>query len=386
MHGWTWGQRAPRVWEDNPPAMRIVAIEPVLVEVPLAAPVRGVHGTTRVQRSVLVQVTTDQGVEGWGNVDPTPGYSRVSATDIHDAVARLAPALVGADPFNLHRALAVMDRETSEGYEAKAAIEMALLDIKGRALGVSVHSLLGDALTHEVILNAWIGTVAPEQAAREAVEWLRRGFTTAKIKIKGAGDEGIARVAAVRAAVGDRLALRVDFNESLARAEAVSFIRRLEPYALTLVEQPLPRTDIAGLAEIRRAIGIPLMADESVTGPASLIDIIRREAADIVKVKAMKQGGLLRTRQMIDCAAAAGLRVVIGHGFGLTLSTLAEAAVAATSDAVIPGCEAVGPLKMSGDVVADPVRLGDGVLHLVDAPGLGATIDSEALKRYRVER
>ena len=386
MHGWTWGQRAPWVWEDNPPAMRIVAVEPVLVEVPLAAPVRGVHGTTRVQRSVLVQVTTDQGVEGWGNVDPTPGYSLVSATDIHDAVARLAGALVGADPFNLHRALAVMDRETAEGYEAKAAIEMALLDIKGRALGVPVHSLLGGALTHEVILNAWIGTVAPEQAAREAVEWLRRGFTTAKIKIKGAGDEGIARVAAVRTAVGDRLALRVDFNESLALAEAVPFIRRLEPYALTLVEQPLPRTDIAGLAEIRRAIGIPLMADESVTGPASLIDIIRREAADIVKVKVMKQGGLLRTRQMIDCAAAAGLRVVIGHGFGLTLSTLAEAAVAATSDAVIPGCEAVGPLKMAGDVVADPIRLGDGVLHLADAPGLGATIDSEALKRYRVER
>ena len=128
------------------------------------------------------------------------------------------------------------------------------------------------------------------------------------------------------------------------------------------------------------------MADESVTGPASLIDIIRREAADIVKVKVMKQGGLLRTRQMIDCAAAAGLRVVIGHGFGLTLSTLAEAAVAATSEAVIPGCEAVGPLKMAGDVVADPVRLGEGVLRLADTPGLGATIDPEALERYRVKR
>jgi len=366
--------------------MRIVAIEPVLVDVPLAVPVRGVHGTTSVQRSVLARVTTDEGLEGWGNVDPTPGYSLVSAVDIHDAVAHLAPALVGADPLNVNQALARMDGETAEGFEAKAAIEMALLDVKGRALGVPVHSLLGGALTHQVTLNAWIGTVPSDQAAREAVEWLRRGFTTAKIKVSGAGDEGIARVGAVRAAVGDRLALRVDFNESLARAEAVSFIRRLEPYALTLVEQPIPRTDIAGLAEIRRAIDIPLMADESVTGPASLIDIIRRGAADIVKVKVMKQGGLSRTRQMIDCAAAAGLRVVIGHGFGLTLSTLAEAAVAATSDAVIPGCEAVGPLKMAGDVVVDPLRLDAGVLHLGDAPGLGATIDPEALKRYRVAR
>jgi len=366
--------------------MHIVAIEPILVDVPLAAPVRGVHGTMSVQRSVLARITTNDGVEAWGNVDPTPGYSLVSAVDIHDAVARLAPALVGADPLNVNRALARMDREMADGFEAKAAIEMALLDLKGRALGVPVHSLLGGALAHEVTLNAWIGTVSPDQAAREAAEWLRRGFRTAKIKVSRAGDEGIARVAAVRAAVGDRLALRVDFNESLARAEAVSFIRRLEPYALTLVEQPIPRTDIAGLAEIRREIDIPLMADESVTGPASLIDIIRRGAADIVKVKVMKQGGLSRTRQMIDCAAAAGLRVVIGHGFGLTLSTLAEAAVAATSDAVIPGCEAVGPLKMAGDVVVNPLSLDAGVLHIGDAPGLGATIDPEALKRYRVAR
>jgi muconate cycloisomerase len=80
------------------------------------------------------------------------------------------------------------------------------------------------------------------------------------------------------------MALRVDFNESLTRSEAVPFIRLLEPYDLTLVEQPIPRGEIAGLAEIRRAIGIPLMADESVTGPASLVEIIRREAADLVKV------------------------------------------------------------------------------------------------------
>jgi L-Ala-D/L-Glu epimerase len=370
----------------TPSAMRVATVTPILVDVPLVNPVHGVHGTTAVQRSVLVHVTTNEGVEGWGNVDPTPGYSLLSAIDIHDAVARLAPALIASDPFNLHRALALMDRQTPEAFEAKAAIEMALLDVKGRALDLPVHSLLGGALTHEVTLNAWIGTVAPDQAAREAVEWLRRGFATAKIKVSGASPEGVARVAAVRAAVGDRMELRVDFNESLTLAESVAFIGRLEPYALTLVEQPIPRTDLAGLAQIRRAINIPLMADESVTGPASLIDIIRREAADIVKVKVMKQGGLLRTQQMIECAAAAGLRVVIGHGFGLTLSTLAEAAVAATCAAVMPGCEAVGPLKMAGDVVKDPVSLTDGVLRLTDASGLGATIDPDALKRYRVER
>jgi len=363
--------------------MRIVAVEPCIVAVPLRQPVKGVHGVTAVQRSVLVRVAADEGVEGWGNVDPTPGYTLMSAEEIHATVRALAGALVGADPLNVNQALALMDREVAERWEAKAAVEMALCDLKGRALGVPVHSLLGGRVRAEVTLNAWIGTVPPAQAAAEALAWLERGFVSAKIKLDGASSEGLARVAAVREAVGSRMALRVDFNESLAPDEAVAFIRQLEPFDLTLVEQPVPRDQIAGLAAIRRGIDVPLMADESVVGPDSLIEIIRREAADIVKVKVMKQGGLTRTLHMVEIAAAAGLGVVVGHGFGLTLSTLAEATVAAVSPAVLPGCEAVGPLKMAADVVADPVVLDRGVLALRDTPGLGATIDAVALARYR---
>jgi L-alanine-DL-glutamate epimerase-like enolase superfamily enzyme len=334
---------------------------------------------------VLVRVVADDGVEGWGDVDPTPGYTLESVDDIHAGVERLAGPLAGLDPRNTNRALARMDETLPAAFEAKAAIEMALLDLKGHALGVPVHSLLGGRLVDEIQLNAWIGAVPPQQAAREAADWLARGFTTAKIKVSGAGGVGVDRVAAVRAAVGGRMALRVDFNESLTPDQAVPFIRALESYDLTLVEQPVPRDRIDALAEIRRKIRIPLMADESVTSPASLIEIIRREAADLVKVKVMKQGGLHRTLAMVELAAAAGLRVVIGHGFGLTLSTLAEAAVAAVADAIVDGCEAVGPLKMAADVVVEPVRLDAGAIRLGDQPGLGATVDPDALKRYRVQ-
>ncbi|HEU4370987.1 MAG TPA: enolase C-terminal domain-like protein [Methylomirabilota bacterium] len=363
--------------------LRVVAVEPIIVEVPLRRPVRGVHGVTAIQRSVLVRVTAGEGREGWGDVDPTPGYSLLTVEDIRETVARLAPALVGLDPFNVRRLLSVMDERVGGRSEAKAAVEMALCDLKARALGVPVHSLLGGRVKDRITLNAWIGTVPPAQAAVEAQEWLARGFVSAKIKLHGADPAGLARVAAVRDTVGDALALRVDFNESLPLADAVTFIRKLEPFELTLVEQPVPRAHIAALAEIRRGIGIPLMADESVTGPASLIEIIRRQAADIVKVKVMKQGGITRTLAMVETAAAAGLGVVVGHGFGLTLSTLAEAAVAAVSPAVLDGCEAVGPLKMAGDVVTAPAVLDHGVLVLPDTPGLGADVDPAALDRHR---
>ena len=261
---------------------------------------------------------------------------------------------------------------------------MALWDLKGRALSQPVHLLLGGGVCDEVTLNAWIGTVPPEQAAREASDWLARGFTTAKIKVAGPGPEGRQRVAAVRDAGGDRMALRVDFNESLRREEAVECIDALEPYGLVLCEQPIPRDDIAGLAEIRRRVRTPLMADESVQDEASLMSIIRQQAADIVKVKVMKQGGLLRTLRMIEIAAAAGMRSVVGHGFGLSPSTLAEAHVAACSEAVLPGCEAVGPLKMAGDVVTAPLALDRGVVRLSDAPGFGFEIDPAAVKRLRI--
>src|SRR5262245_42815336 len=239
--------------------MRIAAIEPILVDVPLREPVHGVHGTTAVQRSVLVRVETDTGAEGWGNVDPTPGYSAVSAEQVHATVSLLGPSLVGADGSNLHAVLARMDQAILEASEAKAVIEMALVDLKARTLGVPVHSLLGGRVKNTITLNAWIGTVPPERAADEALAWSERGFRTAKIKVSGPGDEGVARVAAVRRSVGERMALRVDFNESLTVEQALAFIPRLEPYGLTLVEQPVSRHDIAGLARIRHGTRIPLM-------------------------------------------------------------------------------------------------------------------------------
>jgi muconate cycloisomerase len=363
--------------------MRITAVEPIIVDIPTRDPVMGVHGVTRAQRSVLVRLGTDRGLMGWGNVDPSPGYTLMSADEIQVAIGTLAAALIGGDAMNLTVALATMDATLPDAYEAKAAVEMALCDVRARGLGIPVHLLLGGAVKSEIPLNAWIGTVPPEQAAAEARGWLERGFRSAKIKLDGADPEGISRVAAVRGAVGSRMALRVDFNESLPMVEAVGFIRQLEPYDLTLVEQPVARDRIADLAAIRREIGIKLMADESVTGPASLIDIIRQQAADIVKVKVMKQGGMIRTIEMVQTAASAGLGVVIGHGFGLTLSTLAEATVAAVCPAVLDGCEAVGPLKMAADVVDEPAVLDHGVIRLGNRPGFGVDVDPQALARVR---
>lgn len=125
------------------------------------------------------------------------------------------------------------------------------------------------------------------------------------------------------------------------------------------------------------------MADESVLDHASLIRILKADAADLVKLKVTKQGGLLRARRMIATAEAAGIRCVLGHGFGLGVSTMAEIMLAATSSNVIDGLECVGPLKTADDIVTRKLDLAKGSLPLPLGPGLGVTLDEKKLARYR---
>jgi muconate cycloisomerase len=134
------------------------------------------------------------------------------------------------------------------------------------------------------------------------------------------------------------------------------------------------------MARVRRAVAIPVMADEALLGPGTLIEVIKKEAADIVKVKVMKQGGIYRTTQMVHMAEAAGLKCVIGHGFGLTINTLAELHVAASCENILEGCEFVGPLKMRKDVVKNPLQMESGKIRVPQGSGLGAEIEEARLR------
>jgi muconate cycloisomerase len=251
-----------------------------------------------------------------------------------------------------------------------------------------VHTYLGGAVRDRLLFNAWIGIVSPEEAAQETMIWKKRGFRSAKIKVGGNIEADRDRVKAVRDAVGPDFNIRIDANAGYDADTSIKLARMVAPFTLQLFEQPVPADDIAGMARVRReanAVGVPVMADESVLDHASLIRIIRMDAADIVKVKVMKQGGFLNTRRMIATAEAAGIRCVVGHGFGLGINTVAEIMLAATSNNVIDGLECVGPLKTSDDIVTHKLDLMSGGIRLPDGPGLGVTLDEAKLARYRFE-
>ncbi|MCZ6625430.1 MAG: hypothetical protein O7B35_14570 [Deltaproteobacteria bacterium] len=360
--------------------MKISQIDIFPVRISLKGSFRNAHLAKTGQDSIIVRVLGSEEVEGVGNIDPDPGYSEESFSETLATVRQLAPNLIGSDPLNIISALERMDQLVAGHLDAKAAIEMALFDLKGKALGVPVYSLLGGKVRNEIYLNGWIGILPPEEAAREAQGWVKLGFRSAKIKVGSGIEQDRDRVKAVREAVGKKMALRVDANEAYGVDDAIRLGRLLSAFEISLFEQPVSRHDLNGMAQVRRGIDVPVMADEAVLGPETLIEIIKKEAADIVKVKVMKQGGLYRTAHMIQMAEAAGLKCVIGHGFGLTINTLAEIHVAASCRNILEGCEFVGPLKMQKDVVKNPLQMEGGKVEVPKDIGLGAEIDEEKLR------
>lgn len=357
------------------------------VAMPLVGPgFRNAYSTRTVQRSAVVCVRTRDGSVGLGNIDPSPGYSAETIEQSLVALReRLAPAVIGQDAANPHRVLERLDAVLPGYIDAKAAIEMACVDLAARHLGIAVHEWLGGAVVERLSFNAWIGIVAPEDAAAEARRWFDQGFRSCKVKVGGGVDNDVARVRAVREAVGPGMRLRVDANAGYAVEQAIALGRALEPLDVQWVEQPVDARDLAGMAAVRRRIGIAVMADESITDHASLVAAIRADCADYVKLKVMKQGGFLRCRRMVETAAAAGLGVIIGHGFGLGINTMAEVMLAATSRAVVDGLECVGPLKTADDVVTSKLDLAAGSIDLPPGPGLGVELDERKLDRYRFD-
>jgi L-alanine-DL-glutamate epimerase-like enolase superfamily enzyme len=323
-----------------------------------------------------VRARTADGLEGVGEAAPFPGESDETAADI-EAVLRavLVPAVLGLDPANLEALHAAMDRATPGHLFAKAAVDLAAHDLLGQRLGVSAGTLLGGRVREVVPLSGGpIGVMAPDEAARVARALADGGFRTVKLKI-GAGaarDEDVVR--AVREAIGPHVALRLDANQGYRSDEAVRAMRRLERYEPALIEQPVPAWDWDGLAKVAAALDVPVMADEPIATAADVLRVIDKRAADLVKIKVMRSGGLHRARKVCAVAEAAGLPVVIGSGHQSGVGVAAELHLAAALLAAPLAGEMVGHLRLVEDIVEPPIAVKDGAATPPGGPGLGVTV------------
>lgn len=348
------------------------------------------EGQTRVHTSVVLRILTDrEGLEGIGEiVSAPPGKPEELADEIVGAVRHyVAPTLVGMAANGRARANAAVARVLKGRNWTKAGLNVALYDLHAKMLGVPVTDLLGGRMTDRVpVIGPVIGIMDPDEMARQAFDEVAAGFEAVKIKVGETVATDVARVAAVREAIGDRTALRVDANDHYQPADAIRLARSIERYDIEHLEQPISRVDLLGMAEVRDKIAIPLMTDDAVATPEEAMNVIRLRAADRVKVKVSKHG-LDGARLLTEMLGAAGIRCVLGHVFEMGLAAVAEAHFAACAENLAPPHEigSMQPMGSSIDVITADLRDEAGYLTLPRGPGLGVMLDEGTVRSGRSE-
>jgi muconate/chloromuconate cycloisomerase len=364
----------------------VADVRVVLADIPLHRPHAMSFTTLEAVNFAFVRVETRGGIVGWGEAACLggPTWSEESAESVAATVERyIAPWLVGRDAAEIERLRLEMARRVQGNPFARAAVEMALWDVNGRALGVPVHRLLGGRVRDRVPLSWSLAVLDPEAELHEAREKVARGHRIFKIKTAAHPlAEDVARVARIRETVGPDVSLRVDANQGWDRPTALAAIRALEPFRLDFVEQPLPRWDLAGMAEVARSVAVPLMADESCFSPHDALAIARLGGVGILALKVTKSAGLIGSLAISRIAEAAGMGCYVGCMIETSLGTAAYLHLALAAAPVTWGCELFGPLLLRGDVTRDPVRYADGAILALDGPGLGVEVDESALKEW----
>ncbi|MDR7417893.1 MAG: enolase C-terminal domain-like protein [Armatimonadota bacterium] len=265
-----------------------------------------------VRPHVIVEIGTADGLRGLGEASPLPEFTGETAESVLFVLNQtyLAP-LEGRDPAQVATIMADLDRALPGNTSAKAAIDMALHDLAGRLLGVPVSTLLGGARRASIRLARAVSIGSTADTVASAERHVAAGIRTIKMKVGQDPRMDVERVRAVRAAVGPDVRIRIDANQGFDPPTAIAVLRQLEDCDLEYVEQPVPRWNHAGMAHVRRATGVRVLADEAVHSPQDALNLIRAEAADLFAIKFVKTGGLARARQIAAIGEAAGMDCVV---------------------------------------------------------------------------
>lgn len=325
-------------------------------------PMRTSWGELKVRDTLELTLTDAAGVTGRGEAAPLEPYDGVSLQLVAQALEAYRPVLEQADelggPTTLDRCRAIADLP-----QALAAVDIALWDRGARREGRAVAELLTDKAAWSVPVNATIGATDRAGAAGAALEAARAGFGCVKVKV-GVGDDA-GRVAAVRAAVGPEVAVRVDANGAWDVEEAIAAIATLTPAGLELVEEPVH--GIHELAQVRRAVPVRIAMDETAAEPGALAS----GSADAVALKLSRCAGISGVLAAGELVRATGAEPYLTSQFdgpiGIAAALHAAAALGGGHDMLACGLATLALFEDCEDVL--PVS--DGAIAVPEAPGLG---------------
>jgi L-alanine-DL-glutamate epimerase-like enolase superfamily enzyme len=371
--------------------VKITRLETIPVRIPInpERAIRGGGGVHLVSPFLLVKVHTDDGLIGLGEVSCTPNWSgEDQVTAAHVIRTYLEPGLIGTDPTEVERVSRIMRKSVAGNPFTRAGLEMACWDLLGKVANLPLYRLLGGKVRARVPTKFSVSGLEPDSAARIA-EWaVQQGFTAMKVKVGIEPESDIARVAAVREAVGPRVRLGIDANGGWSPRVAIQTINRLADYDIWFAEQPVPPQDVAWLAEVRRHVSVPVLADESVFRLEDAMSVVREYAADAISMYIGKGGGIGPALKIASVAEAAGLGCTIGSNLEMDIAMAAMIHVGLSTTGVdaegLP-CDILGPFFYEGDLLTEPLDIRAGSASIGDRPGLGVELDEAKVAHYRVD-
>ncbi|WP_226778897.1 mandelate racemase/muconate lactonizing enzyme family protein [Oceaniglobus trochenteri] len=346
---------------------------------------------------VFVRIDTDEGLHGVGE-----GTLEVKELALAAAIEQLKPYLLGKDPFRTEHHVETLHRDSYWRTgpvlrSALAAVEAAMLDIKGKALGVPVYELLGGKHRDSIkcYANGWFaGARTPEEFASKARATVAQGFVALKWDPFGAAYMQIDRpqrnlsmdiMAAVREAVGPDIGLMIEGHGRFDVPTAIALARDIARFDPVWFEEPLPPDNIAALAEVRARAQVEIAAGERFFDPASFADAIARGAADYLQPDVSHVGGLLAAKRIAALADAAFLPICPHNPIGPVANAM-TLHLAASASNVVWLETMVTDVPWRGEIAREETSLENGYMAIGNAPGLGVDIDLAACARHPYQR
>ncbi len=365
--------------------MRIKSIEPIAASLPMKKPVQMAGETVERADNVFVRIETNDGVIGWGEAASAPTMTGETVASMMAAVELMAPRLLKRAADDFAGAAAVMDAQLYGNSGAKAAVEIALHDLVGRATSRPLNALLGEKRRSRMPVLAVIGSEDVAADLQEAQVRYAAGYRAFKIKVGlGAAEADAARTMEICRALrrhGEACLISADANQGFSVEDALCYVRTVADCGLDFFEQPVNAHDLAGMARVAASSRVPIGADEGIHSRDDIERHHERKAAHGASLKAIKLCGL---RALLD---ASRLCDRLGMGVNISCKTgessIASAAalhVAAVAPALVWGLTVTNP-ALAEDVAVAPLRVEDGHVTVPEGPGLGIEVDERRLRR-----